>query len=172
MEKQNTNRKNDTATNYFGTSKTAFLYVKYSNGKLLDIKTNEPIELKEGAILKITASLSDVSDDFHKEVTQTIERKVMSAGEFLYFYLENKYSFQIELLEDLIFTKKLNKLAVAKRCKVVVNEMRNSKNNIIPDFEPFEVYSLSQAYFQTSTKYSPDSKFHNVNIYDNFFDCP
>lgn len=168
MKKQSTNRKNDLTTNYFGTSKTTFLYVKYSDGKLLNIETQKPIELKEGATLKITANLSDVSDDFHKEVTQTIERKVMSAGDFLYFYLENKYSFQIELLEDLIFTKKLNKSAVARRCKVTVNEMRDTKNNVILDFIPTEVNSLSQAYFQISIKYSPKSKFHHINIYDNF----
>lgn len=172
MKKQTTNRKNDTAINYFGTSKTTFLYAKYSDGKLFDIETKQPIEIKEGAILKITANLSDVSDAVHKEVTQITERKVMSAGDFLYFYLENKYSFQIQLLEDLIFTKKLNKQAVAKRCTVIVNEMRDSKNNLINDFKPIETNTLSQAYFQTSIKYSSNSRFHNVNIYDNFLFSP
>lgn len=168
MKKQNKNRKSDSNINYFGTSKTAFLYVKYSDGKFLNFETNEPIELKEGATLKITASLSDVSDAFHKEVTQITEKKVLSKGACLYFSLGYKYSFQIQLLEDLIFTKKLNKSAVAKRCKVIVNEMRDSKSKLILDFTPIEVNSLSQAYFQTSIKYSPESKFHHINIYENF----
>lgn len=168
MKKENNYRKNDYDTNYYGTTKTTFLYVKYIDGKFIDINTKKPIDLKNGANIKITANLSDVSDDFHKEVSQTIERKVMSAGEFLYFYLENKYSFQIKLLEDLIFIKKLNKQAVAKRCNVIVNEMRDINNNLILDFKPIETNSLSQAYFQTSIILSPKSKFHHINIYDNF----
>jgi hypothetical protein len=168
MKKQNANRKNDSTLNYFGTSKITFLYVEYCGGQLLDLVTKQPIEIKEGANLKITACLKDVPDDFHKEVTQITEKKVLSKGDCLYFYLGYKFNFQIQLLEDLYFTKKLNKSAVAKRCKVIVNEMRDSKNKIILDFTPIEVNSLSQAYFQTSMKHSPESKFHNINIYDNF----
>jgi hypothetical protein len=165
-------RKKDTQTNYFGNLPTTHLYAQIKDGKLIDVETEKEVILKDGALVKIVTILANINDDDYEKYAKEKRKKVLPLGAELLIkmpYQNQQFSFKLILKEDLYFSKKLNKEAVAEKCKIEVVEMYDGHNAKNKNFIPFETNSLNQAFFQASVKYRPNNRSHNANIYENCF---
>jgi len=152
----------------------AYIYAKYSKGKVIDLDTDKPLELKEGAVVKITVDkLALPTKDAAKFHKTEVSKEVLKAETKLEFALGGTpYSFIINLLDDLIFRKQGNKNPVAENCRMKITEMfdvTTGKKTRSVDFKEVEVDSLNQAYFLMSVKYKPNAKSHSVNVYKQFY---
>ena len=80
-------RKKDLTEDYFGNLPNAHILAKFKDGKLFDLKTEEPLDFLDGTVLKITANLKDIDDTMYSRFTQEIVEEILEAGSKLYFSL-------------------------------------------------------------------------------------
>ena len=156
---------------YSGESTTVQVKGVFHKGKFCYEDTGESIEFRNYANVTITVLLTDVlKKDKQKYLLK--REVVLREGTFLQFDLpKTGLTFRLSLLEDLTFRKINNKPAIAEDCKCVVLDASQSSANsmaMIPDFEPFEIETLNQAFFKTSVKFRPESISHTTNIYKSF----
>lgn len=163
-----TSRIKDIQENYFGNVPTAQFFVRYENGKFYDIELEEEINIKDKALLQIKTNRFNIDDKIYDKITNQQEKKILPSGTKLYFHLLLKngtIKFVLVLDEDLILTKKNNKLSKVKSCRFSIVEMDGTQ---IKEDVVYKGNSLNQAYFQMSKKFNPENRSHVCNVYKTF----
>ncbi len=144
----------------------------YHEGKFFyrdDIK--KEVELKDSAYVKIRTYLTDILE---KDIDRykLVREKVLPKDTILRFDLpKTGLTFYVKLLEDLVFRKIHNKMAIAENCKCEVTHATTSSapsTAIVPKFQSFEVETLNQAFFRTSVMFRENARSHTTNIYKAF----
>jgi len=156
---------------FSGASTTVQVTGVFHKGKFRYEDTGEPIEFRNYSNVTITVLLTDVlKKDKQKYLLK--REVVLREGTFLRFDLpKTGLTFRLLLLEDLTFRKINNKPAVAEDCKCMVMDASQSSANtivLIPDFEPFEVETLNQAFFKISMRFRENTGSHTTNVYKAF----
>nr|WKN35048.1 hypothetical protein K4G66_21970 [Tunicatimonas sp. TK19036] len=151
---------------FYGDYPTAYIDAKYKDGKFVYLEDQQEVILQDRAIVRLVVYRKDIPEEMRERFHST-SKKVLDKGSRLYFRLPNtRLTFFVGLLEDLLFIKAGNKPArvINARCEVY-----DVKGPTTQKFEPFEVDSLNQAYFQASVRYRQDARSHTGNIYDKFY---
>lgn len=158
---------------YYGNFQTAHFRARKTKDGFVDVETDELLEIKENAIVRLIVDLSDLDDNTQERVHNSEKRLVLRKGSKVKFTLacqagidKSEMLVTLQLDEDLFFEKKNNKLPriVSSRCSIV--DLENQKYNF--DKEPV-FKSLNQAYTQLSAHFNPDGTSHNCNVYKQFF---
>lgn len=137
----------------------------FKDGMFFDQADQKPVKLSENSQIRVIAYKKDVLKEQQiKFVTQT--RTILFADTKFIFRLQGtELFFECQLREDLVFIKDGNKLSKALPARIIVTPSSSSPTKY---FDPFEVYSLNQAYFAISTMFKENARSHTTNVYLNF----
>ena len=141
----------------------------FKNGIFIDKLSNLPVELKEGAVVRIISpNQSILEKDFEQHLIQRKEL-AFKKDEIFYFHLRDSgYKFYLKNLQDIFAVKHGNKKTrfSLSRCHVYKAEYNNSP---FKEFSPFEAPSFNQAYIRVSEKYKLGIAAHVCNVYNTFY---
>ena len=112
--------KNYEKPNYFNDYPTVHIDAIYKGKRLYDRISGKEVDIKDNSLVKLIILHKDILEKDLKESAPE-KQTVLLAGQKLTFNLPNTlFKFTVELHEDLIFTKKSNKLPKAENCKCEV----------------------------------------------------
>jgi len=152
---------------YNNHTENAHFDVIIEGGKMIDIKTEDEIVLKDGYSIKIIVPLSSLEKNVVKAQLETTKKKLLKSGDALYFRFTSSengntiFEFNVILQEDLYLSQKGNKHNSFDECRCIVELTKTG--------DRFEASSLNQAFFQASVKYRPANKSHTCNVFKTFF---
>lgn len=99
--------------NFYGEFPTAHIDARYRNGKFYDIEDDQPVALKGQALVRLVVYKKDIPETA-RERFYSSAATALKKGTILSFELpKTDLTFYVEILDNLIFEKRANKLARA-----------------------------------------------------------
>ncbi len=141
---------------------SARITARYQGGLFIDESTGKPVELNDGAVVRIiTPSRTLVGDDKKKH---SLKQKVMflPVDSILFFKLDvpdkGQCEYQITLLDNLFVERKGHKSGKFSYCRCKVTGEGIGDNGLVAG-------SLNEAYTRTSVLVRPDARTHTANAF-------
>ncbi len=168
MSKDRTGFENVNQSDYFGGYPTAHIDARIIDGKIIDIRDDAEIKLKDKALVRIVAYKSDIPEEFQERFHDQ-KKKVLDAGKRLYFLIldrDKRYvDFEVELQDDGYMVKEGNKLS-RFICHRMILMPTSASHQYLSG--PMVVSTLNQAYTKMSVLVNPNAGSHTTNIYEHF----
>jgi len=157
---------------YFNHDPQVEYFAVYDKGNFIDKNTNEPIQLKEGAFVRIVvANVFVLQKDFPQH-NQRQEVEVFQPGEKFYFTLETKtdiYKFFLKNLEKIKLVKIGNKMPRFQYTSCEIYHGEDGSKQSLKDFKTIHASSFNEAFTRVSEKYRQGASAHTCNVYTTFF---
>lgn len=145
-------------------SNPAYIDAMYKEGVLIDHDTGKPLELEEGALLRIKVaefSLPKKLQNHHEKIENVT---LLEKESKLFFTIKldgNNKEFGLIIRDNLLIIRKGNRMG---RLSNVFCEVFDDNNNLVATAN-----SLNEAYTRTSVFLNPENRTHTANAFRVFY---
>lgn len=168
MKRDQTGFENVNQSDYFGGYPTAHIDARIIDGKIIDLRDETEINLKDGALVRIVAYKSDIPEEFQERFHDQ-RKKILDAGERIWFSVLDKtgnpVEFEIVLHDDAYMIKEGNKLSRFSCFSMMLLPTETSHVYLA---EPMPISTLNQAYRLMSVRVNAEGSSHTTNVYSHF----